>query len=134
MYGTDETDVISQYVAFTKVYDEQRKKCGHTRIAIEETIRICKDKDILKDYLEKKEREVVDMLMTLFDEEQIMKNHDASLAREVTQEVTSMTNLEAIKNIMDKLLYTEDEAMDLLNIPVEMREYYRLMLASKDMN
>ena len=63
-----------------------------------------------------------------------MKNHDASLAREVTQEVTSTTNLEAIKNIMDKLLYTEDEAMDLLNIPVEMREYYRLMLASKDMN
>ena len=29
--------------------------------------------------------EVVDMLMTLFDEEQIMKNHDAALMREVTK-------------------------------------------------
>ena len=38
-----------------------------------ETIRICKDRNVLKEYLENREKEVVDMMMTLFDDEQILK-------------------------------------------------------------
>ena len=44
LYGGGKSDIISQYVAFTKVYDEQRKLHGKTREAVTETIRICKDK------------------------------------------------------------------------------------------
>ena len=40
LYGTDDDDVISQYVAFTKVVDEQRRKYGRTLKAITNTIRI----------------------------------------------------------------------------------------------
>lgn len=120
LYGTGEDDVISQYVAFTKVYDEQRKLYGRNREAILETIRICKDKNVLKEYLENREKEVVDMLMTLFDEEQILKNHDANLTREVLSA--------NIKSIMNKLAYTAEEAMDLLNVPEDKRAYYKSML------
>lgn len=83
LYGKENgKDIISQYVAFTKVYDEQKKIYGRTRKAVEETIRICKDKDILKEYLSSREKEVIDIMMTLFDEETIRKNHEASILRE----------------------------------------------------
>ena len=48
-----------------------------TRKAIMETIRICKDRNVLKEYLESRENEVVNIMMTLFDEETIMKNYEA---------------------------------------------------------
>ena len=82
IYGDNNDDIISQYVLFTKVYDEQRKLYGRTRQAIEETIHICKEKDVLKEYLEGRETEVVTMMMTLFDEEQISKNYEASIRGE----------------------------------------------------
>ena len=51
-------DIISQYVAFTRVYNEQIKLHGRTRKAVLETIRICRDSHILKEYLEAREQEV----------------------------------------------------------------------------
>ena len=85
IYGDNKDDIIGQYVLFTKVYDEQRKLYGRTRKAIEETIRICKERNVLREYLESHESEVVTMMMTLFDEEQIIKNHDAAIRREATE-------------------------------------------------
>ena len=41
--------------------------------AILESILICKDRNVLKEYLENREQEVVDIMMTLFDDEQILK-------------------------------------------------------------
>ena len=55
------------------LYQEQRKQYGNTKQAVTETIRICKNRDVLKEYLESKEQEVVDMMMTWFDDEQILK-------------------------------------------------------------
>ncbi len=36
---------------FCKVFDEQRKLYGMTEQTVKETIRICKDRNILKEYL-----------------------------------------------------------------------------------
>ena len=66
-------DIIGQYIIFCKVYNEQRKKFGRTEKTINETIRICMNRNVLKDYLESHKREVISMMMTLFEEEQIMK-------------------------------------------------------------
>ena len=99
IYGDNEDDIIGQYVLFTKVYDEQRKLYGRTRKAIEETIRICKERDVLKEYFERREREVVTMMMTLFDHEQIMKNHDASIRREEREQ--AIANIVAIYRQID---------------------------------
>ena len=73
LYQEDENNIIGQYIIFCKVYNEQRKKHGQTKKAVTETIRICKDRNILKEYLENKEQEVVDIMMTLFDDEQILE-------------------------------------------------------------
>lgn len=72
-YQENEKDIIGQYINFSKVYNEQRKLYGNTKQAITETIRICKNRNVLKEYLESKEQEVVDIMMTLFDDEQILK-------------------------------------------------------------
>lgn len=42
-------------------------------LPIIEPIHICKDRNILKEYLENKEQEVVDIMMTLFDDEQVLE-------------------------------------------------------------
>ena len=73
LYREDEKDIIGQYIIFSKVYNEQRKRYGNTKQAVMETIRICKDRNVLKEYLESREQEVVDIMMTLFDDEQILK-------------------------------------------------------------
>ena len=45
-----------------------------TKLAVTETIRICKDRNILKQYLSSKEVGVITIMMSLFDDEQIMKS------------------------------------------------------------
>jgi hypothetical protein len=40
---------------------------------VKETIRICKDRDVLKEYLESREKEVVTIMGKLFDTEEIME-------------------------------------------------------------
>ena len=77
-----EGDIISQYVRFCRVFDEQVKIHGKTLKAVEETIRICKDEKVLEEYLERQREEVIDIMTTLFDQETIMKNHDATVRRE----------------------------------------------------
>ncbi len=73
LYQEDESNIIGQYIIFCKVYNEQRKKYGQTKQAVTETIRICKDRNVLKEYLGNKEQEVVDIMMTLFDDEQVLE-------------------------------------------------------------
>ena len=46
-----------------------------TEQTVKETIRICKDRNILKEYLISREKEVVTIMMSLFDDEQIMKTY-----------------------------------------------------------
>ncbi|MCI8496460.1 MAG: hypothetical protein HFI74_12450 [Lachnospiraceae bacterium] len=86
IYDGKDNDIISQYVTFTKVYDEQVKLYGRTREAVTNTINICKDRDVLKDYLSSREKEVVDMMMTLFDEEQVMRAYVESERKEAAEE------------------------------------------------
>lgn len=73
LYGEGKDDIISQYVDFTKVYNEQVKLHGKTREAVLETIRICKDRNVLKEYLSGREKEVISIMMGLFDQEKAIE-------------------------------------------------------------
>lgn len=73
LYGEGKDDIISQYVDFTKVYNEQVKLHGKTRKAVLETIRICKDRNVLRDYLSGREKEVINIMMGLFDQEKAVE-------------------------------------------------------------
>ena len=88
LYGTGKHDIISQYVAFTKIFDEQRRIHGRTLKAVTETIRICKNKNILKKYLESREKEVITMMSILYDDEFISRSYEARLKKEITEQVT----------------------------------------------
>ena len=96
LYQENEVDIIGQYIMFCKVYQEQRKQYGNTKQAVTETIRICKNRDVLKEYLESKEQEVVDMMMTLFDDEQILKAY--------TKDIEDNKEKETEKNTAERLI------------------------------
>ena len=73
LYGEDPADVVGQYVSFCKVLNAQTREHGYTEEAIRETIRICKDKNVLRNYLEEREKEVTGIMIALFDQEYIQK-------------------------------------------------------------
>ncbi len=56
------SDITIHNIMTNEIYndvglDEQRKLHGRTRKAVTETIRICKDKNVLREYLEEREME-----------------------------------------------------------------------------
>ncbi len=97
IYESDTDDIINQYIIFCKVFNEQTKQHGMTRKAVTETIRICKDRNVLKEYLLDREKEVVTIMMSLFDEEQIMKSFIKSERHEAAQESARETAKRMIK-------------------------------------
>ena len=99
------------------------------------------------DNIKMNEHEANSMRITIYDDAQIMKNHDADLTRTVTERVTKRvtksvtkrvtervtkeSNLKSIKNLMQRLLLTEEEAMDALDIPKEERSRYKELLKTQ---
>ena len=98
LYQENEKDIIGQYIIFSKVYNEQRNIYGNTKQAVTETIRICKDRNVLKEYLESKEQEVVDIMMTLFDDEQILKAYAKDIEDNKEKETERKTAERMIKD------------------------------------
>ncbi len=97
LYGSDEGDIISQYVTFTKVYDEQRKLHGRTRKAVTETIHICKNKNVLKEYLEEREKEVENIMLAMHDEKEILLEYIESERYEAEKKADKRTAIQMIK-------------------------------------
>ena len=85
IYESDKDNIINEYIVFCKVFNSQIKEHGMTKQAVTETIRICKDRNILKQYLSSKEVEVVTIMMSLFDDEQIMRTYAKDMERETTK-------------------------------------------------
>lgn len=86
------------------MYGKQRRLYGNTKQAITETINICKNRNILKEYLENKEQEVVDIMMTLFDDEQILKAY--------IKDVKENTAKETAERLIKKGKMSLDEIAD----------------------
>ena len=101
IYESDKDNIINEYIVFCKVFNEQIKEHGMTKQAVTETIRICKDRNILKQYLSSKEVEVVTIMMSLFDDEQIMRTY----AKDIEKETERKTAEKMIK--MGKLSLEE---------------------------
>lgn len=74
IYESDQDNIINQYIIFCKVFNEQTGQHGMTQKSVLETIRICKDRNVLKEYLLEREKEVVTIMMSLFNEEEILKS------------------------------------------------------------
>ena len=81
-----DNSIVGQYVAFCKIADEQRALYGLTKEAIQETIRICLERDILAPFLTARREEVVDIMEMLFSQEEVWELDRQEIAREARQE------------------------------------------------
>ena len=71
IYDSEQGDILNQYIAFSRVFDEQQKLYpGDRAKAVQETIRICMNNDILKDYLAGEEAAAV--MFTFADQKDAM--------------------------------------------------------------
>ena len=78
--------ILCQYIAFSKIYNEQCRLYGRSLKAAEETIRICLERGILVEFLTNHRQEVVTMLMTLFNEKIQREEYDESLRKKSIEE------------------------------------------------
>ena len=80
-------DILQQYIAFTRIFDGQVREHGRTRRAVEETIRICREQDVLSDYL--KDEEVAEIMFTHVDmEKQIQWMKEEERTAELSEKST----------------------------------------------
>ena len=105
IYDGENGDIIKQYVDFTKVCNEQVKIYGRTRKAVREAIRICRDRNVLREYLESREQEVLDMMMELYDQEEVLKSYVESERYEAENDAKMETAKRLLK--MGKLSIEE---------------------------
>lgn len=132
IYDGKKGDIVSQYVAFTRIYNEQVRLYGRTRETVLKTIRICKNRNVLKEYLESREKEVVSMMMTLFDDEYILKTYIESERREAAEAAAEEAAEEAKRNarrIAGRLYQKGNAAADIADIldvaPEEVEEWLK---------
>ncbi len=102
IYESETEDIINQYIIFCKVFDEQRKLYGMTEQTVRETIRICKDRNVLKEYLMNREMEVVTIMMSLFNDEQIMKTYWKDMENTLTDKITHDKDREIAERLIKK--------------------------------
>ena len=72
-YKTDKTDIINQYIMVCRVFNEQIKLFGYTDIALKETLRICRNQEILTQYIIQRESEIMNIMTALFDQDYITR-------------------------------------------------------------
>ena len=119
IYDGKEGDIINQYVLFTKVCNEQIALYGRTQKSILEAIRICKDRNVLREYLESREKEVVDIMMVLYDNEEIMRSYLESERHEIRLEERYEANIETAKRMLLKKKYSLEEIADCAALSLE---------------
>lgn len=128
IYDGQPGDIINQYVTFCHILDAQSQKLGRTVEAVRETTKICKDTNVLKEYLQKYETEVIKIMKTLFDQETATKNYVASEVREARederQKTTLEVNLTTIRNLMETLKLSAKDAMSAMKIPMDQQSMY----------
>lgn len=104
-------DILNQYVSFTKVYNRMVKEHGRTQLAVKETIQICKDQNILREYLKDREKEVMDIMTVLFDEDYLKMVYEKEIAERAELEAKQSS---AIR--MHKKNYKSSVIADLLDV------------------
>ena len=117
IYGSKGNDILEQYIKFTKVYNGQVKEHGRTRKAVIGTIHICKNENLLKEYLESREKEVVGIMMALFDQEEVfdtyVKSERMEAAREAAEEAERRTRKETAVQLLKAGRCSVDEIGEL---------------------
>ena len=138
--GTGNGDIVDQYVRFCQIADAKREQYGRTSEAMEETLRECKAKGILVPFLKAREKEVAEIMVTLFNQQKVMEIHDYHIARAAREDGLKEGRAEgraeghlagraegvlsSIQNLMETLGLSIEAAMSALKIPEDERDKY----------
>lgn len=130
LYDGAQGDIINQYVRFCHIFNKQVKIYGRTKKAVDETIRICQSEEVLGEYLEKEREEIMDIMLALFDEETLMKNHDATIERksikkgrkEGRKETTDLLNYLWMNNRGDDAIRASEDEQYLEQLLADFRD------------
>ena len=80
IYDSTPGDIIDQFIGFCRVFDRQIQEYGRTRKAVEETLRICRDENVLREYLA--DEEAATIMFTLLDEQKARRFWEEELRQE----------------------------------------------------
>ncbi len=126
-YDEDKTDILHQYITFTKILMEQEEIYGRKKTAVEETIKICMNRDILSKYLGEREMEVISMMSLLYNEDVIRRNYMKEVIGEAEErgrakEIISLSkdfglsDTEILSRLQQKLEISKEEAKKYLEM------------------
>ena len=120
-------NILDQYVQFCKILDQQRLLYGRTKRTIEETLRICMDRNILAPFLASRKKEVVDIMVTLYSQEEAVEQYVISkqFESEIKSAVQSCrdfgkTVAESISYLMKRFDFSETRSQK------EVEKYWNL--------
>ena len=138
--GNGTGDIVDQYVRFCKIVDEERRKHGRSQKAIEETLRRCMEENVLAPFLATRQKEVAEIMVTLFDQEKIMEIHDYHVAEDARKDglqrgraegrAEGMTEgtLQSIQNLIKNMGLSVERAMAVLGVSEADQPKYAEML------
>lgn len=137
IYDSTEGDIINQYVTFTRIFKEQYRIYGKTQKSVSETLRICKQKNVLKEYLEKHEEEVITMMDILFNQEYALEMYGEEIRQEGIQKGIQtglhngqfLTQIRQIIAKIDKQKSLETIADEMEADPAEIQPLYQLAIS-----
>ena len=119
---------MDQYVRFCKIADEERKKHGRTHKAIDETLRRCIEENVLVPFLATRQKEVAEIMVTLFEQEKVMEIHDYHIAKAAREDGLQEGTLKSIQNLIKNLGLSAERAMEALGLSDIERSKYAEML------
>lgn len=120
IYDSKQGDILNQYITFCRVFDEQVKNYGRTEKAVTETIRFCKDQNVLKEYLSREE--IPNIMFGYFDKEyqiELLKEAEREEGREegriieaveMYRELTDMDDSQIISALIKKFNISAEKA------------------------
>jgi len=94
-------NIVEEYVSFCHIFDKQVKLHGQTQKAVTETIKICQNKSILKNYLRERQKEVQNIMTSLFSQEEVTKRYGYERFLEGQNKASENIAVKLLKGNMD---------------------------------
>ncbi len=70
----NKSSILGQYILFTQIYTKQKKEYKDIETAVKNTIEICMNDDILKEYLDYRKMEVQEMITAFMTQEEAFES------------------------------------------------------------
>lgn len=109
-------NIVDQYIVFCEILAEQVKLYGRTDEALQNTINNCLQRGILVPFLNSRMKEIVDIMMTLFDQEKVWEIERYNIAKENREEGRKEGMMLGAEKERQRMLHQMLEHMSILDV------------------